>query len=210
MGKIIFVRHAESVANTRGIYQGQTYDTALTIKGRCQARQVGKTVAGMNVTAIYSSPLTRTKETAEIVARRLGLSVKTDSRLIEISHGKWEGHTKSWVKNHYSRLLRTWEIKPGVVQMPGGENLNQVAIRVKEFLGGLKKQKGNTLIVTHDIILRIFLVEILGMTVDNIWRIRLDNCGITIVNLEPRLEITSLNKNDHLKSLEANLDKQAL
>jgi broad specificity phosphatase PhoE len=89
---LLLVRHGETDWNADGRLQGQT-DRPLSDFGRRQARELAETFEGDQIEAIYSSDLDRARETAEIVAERLGLSVDLDPDLREKNWGTWEGLT---------------------------------------------------------------------------------------------------------------------
>jgi len=89
---LLLVRHGETDWNADGRLQGQT-DRPLSEFGRRQARQLADELAREELEAIYSSDLSRARETAEIVAERLGLPVVLDPDLREKDWGTWEGLT---------------------------------------------------------------------------------------------------------------------
>jgi broad specificity phosphatase PhoE len=89
---LLLVRHGETDWNAEGRLQGHT-DTPLNELGRRQARTLADEVAGDGIEAVYSSDLARARETAEIVAERLGLAVVLDPDLRERDWGTWEGLT---------------------------------------------------------------------------------------------------------------------
>ncbi len=198
------MRHGESFANARGIYQGQTYDTGLTQNGECQASLVAKALVKRPITRLYTSCLLRTRQTAEIIGAEIGLVPVYDQNIIEISHGLWEGHKKEWVKKYYQEELNKWQTCPTKAQMPAGENIFEVSERVKKFLIRLKA--GRNLIVTHDAVIRVIICNFLGMSLDNIWKIHLDNCGFTLIDSG---KLLILNENNHLNQL-ADVAGQAL
>lgn len=208
--KLILIRHGESVANKKGIYQGQSYDIGLTPKGKRQAKLVAKRLRKFNIQVIYTSPLRRAKETAKIIAKEFKSEMIVDKNLIEISHGKWEGKTMKWVNKNYQKLYKIWKTKPEEAQMPDGENCGQVMKRVEKFLQNLKVCRGTVVVVTHDLVMRLILAKILGLPLNNIWRIKLDNGAINIVELGQKERVTLLNDTAHLKVHRVNVDKQAL
>jgi broad specificity phosphatase PhoE len=89
---LLLVRHGETDWNADGRLQGQT-DRPLSDYGRGQARQLAEDLEGEGLDAIYSSDLSRARETAEIVGERLGLPVELDPDLREKDWGTWEGLT---------------------------------------------------------------------------------------------------------------------
>ena len=214
MVRLILVRHGESIANKEGIYQGQTYDTGLTKRGVKQARASAKTLAKMKIDKIISSPLRRTKDSAEIIGRQLKTPVLVEHRIIEISHGEWEGKHKEWVKKSYPDLLETWKEKPTEAQMPNGENMEKVSKRINKFLQAVRKNYDgkNILVVGHDLIMRTMIANLLGLSLDHIWNFQLDNGGITILELgrERTSRLVVLNQSIHLKNLISRVDGQAL
>ena len=92
MTTLLLVRHGETDWNADGRLQGQT-DRPLSDYGREQARQLAEDLQGEGFDAIYSSDLSRARETAEIVGARLGLRVELDPDLREKDWGNWEGLT---------------------------------------------------------------------------------------------------------------------
>jgi broad specificity phosphatase PhoE len=90
--RLLLVRHGETDWNADGRLQGQT-DRPLSEFGRTQARRLADALAGEELEAIYSSDLSRARETAEIVGERVGLPVALDPDLREKDWGSWEGLT---------------------------------------------------------------------------------------------------------------------
>lgn len=93
MKSIYFIRHGESVMNAQGLLAGST-DTPLTDTGREQARLAGQQAKELGITLIYASPLSRARETAEIMAREMGHppdQIVFDERLVERHFGSLEG-----------------------------------------------------------------------------------------------------------------------
>ena len=92
MTTLLLVRHGETDWNAEGRLQGQT-DTSLNDYGRRQARRLAERLAERPFDALVASDLSRARETAEILAERLGLSVELDRDLREKDWGSWEGLT---------------------------------------------------------------------------------------------------------------------
>jgi probable phosphoglycerate mutase len=91
LGSIIFLRHGQAKNNTERVLAGRTPGIPLTEKGIDQAEKAAKFLEDMNISAIYSSPIQRAKNTAEIVGKHNSIDVKIDDRLIELDMGKFTG-----------------------------------------------------------------------------------------------------------------------
>jgi broad specificity phosphatase PhoE len=102
---LLLARHGETDWNRDGRWQGHS-NTRLNESGRRQAAELAKQLDGVDV--LYSSDLDRARETAEIVARRLGLEVRFDRRLRERSFGAWEGLTMEDIESRFAEPYRRW------------------------------------------------------------------------------------------------------
>ena len=130
MTTLLLARHGETDWNRDGRWQGQS-DTPLNELGREQARGLAESVDGID--AVYSSDLARARETAEIVAARLGLEVKVDERLRERSFGAWEGLTMDEIERGYEQAHGRWRAGEGH-GAEDAEAFDAFAARVHAFL----------------------------------------------------------------------------
>lgn len=190
------VRHAESIANTQGRYQGQTYDTDLSPKGCLQSQRLGQCLSNERFDRIVSSPLIRTFKTASSVAEFHSLKVATDKRLLESDHGVWSGKTKTEVEKTWPQLFSLWKLKPSQVEFPDGELFLTTQKRVLGWWVEINELDGNTLVVTHDNIIRIILAWIQGKTLDNIWDYPLLPTAVTVIE---QGGLVKLNDTTHLE-----------
>ena len=147
MTTLLLVRHGETDWNRDGRWQGLS-DTRLNDRGREQARELAERVGGIDV--VYSSDLARARETAEIVADRLGLEVRLDARLRERGFGEWEGLNTDEIEERYPEAHRLWKTGEGA----GAENaepFDAFAGRIHDFLDeALERHPGDVvLIVSH-------------------------------------------------------------
>lgn len=213
MRKIIVVRHAESVANTQGIYQGQTYDTGLSPLGKKQAKALAAKLAKEKIDRILTSPLKRTWETAKEISRVLKKEAEIEKNLIETNHGKWEGKSKEWIRRYYRNVLETWENTPSKAVFPKGERFTQTVDRIKKFLHDYE-WTGTNLLVTHDNIIRIMICLSKNISIDNMWGFDLEPAAINIFTIEGvdgSKKITfKLSDAKHLEGLRGNIMVHAL
>jgi phosphoserine phosphatase len=214
MTKFIIVRHGESIANTQGIYQGQTYDTDLSELGKKQAKALAKRVKEMGIVKIMASPLKRTYQTALEASKLLGIPVEKNNLIIETNHGEWEGKSKLWIEQNHRGLYQQWLNSPGEVGFPGGETFLQTFERVQNFIAG-SLSVVNTLIVTHDNIIRIIAAMADGLSLDDIWKYDIEPAAINYfevsgINGKSRLKALKLNDNGHLEGLRVDLGRHAL
>lgn len=211
MARIIITRHAESIANTQGIYQGQTYDTQLSALGRRQALALAGRLTGNGVDKVITSPLLRTRQTAEFIASAAGCMLVTDERIMETNHGDWEGRRKGWIKRKFPKLWRDWQKRPYETAFPNGERFRDAAKRVNQFLLDTK-WGGTVVVVTHDNVIRLMVAQILGLPINAMWNIPLDPAGITTIEVDGRKipKLITINDVSHLDGLRGEVAKHAL
>lgn len=104
---ILMARHGETDWNRDSRFQGHA-DTTLNDAGREQARALAERLVDERIAAVYSSPLLRALETAEIVAARLGLEVRTVEALREVDVGSWSGLTRAEIERRFPEGYRRW------------------------------------------------------------------------------------------------------
>ncbi|HTD63895.1 MAG TPA: histidine phosphatase family protein [Verrucomicrobiae bacterium] len=153
-----FVRHGESEGNAARVFTGQT-DSPLTARGRQQAETVADELATVKFDRIVSSDLSRTRDTAQVIAKRQRIPVETFPELREINVGDRTG-----TPFDEARGLPNWS-DDGFVSWPGGETLDQVLARTLGAIDRLTRESsGKTvLIVGHGGVNRILLSHFLGI-----------------------------------------------
>lgn len=210
---VYLIRHGESVANTQGIYQGQTYDTKLSALGEKQVNALGVFLAQKPIDRVISSPLTRTRDTAEAIAKwHDGLTVEIEPDIIETNHGAWEGKNVHVIEELWPLEYSIWQTQPTKAAFPGGETYADTRTRAlrwwKEVLPTIH---GATAVVTHDNIVRALLVDILDMQPDLLWKMELQPAAITKLKItDGAVKVSEVNNTNHLEGLQANLANHAL
>ena len=204
--RVILARHGETQWNVEGRHQGQTFDIPLSEAGRAQALALGRRLAGQPIARAVASPLLRARQTAELaLGDRAGL-LTTDARLVEISHGAWEGRLASELQAEQPELRQAWRETPHLVRLPGGESFQDVAERawpaLRDACAGLGPEEV-ALVVTHDGVNRALLARILGLDLSRVWAFRQAAVCINLLegsDLE-RLQVVRLNDAAHVTDL---------
>jgi broad specificity phosphatase PhoE len=175
--KLYIARHAETTWNLAGRYQGRR-ESALSARGIQQGFALADTFAALPepVTRIVSSPMQRTRATAGFVGERLNVPVMTDDALIEIAHGTWEGRMREEIAANDPARYKTWREFPADVAFEGGESLPDVMARWQRFRATFAVTEP-TLIVTHDAIVRIALLDIAQRPLTAFWETQVENAG---------------------------------
>ena len=200
MVRLFLVRHAESEWNPVGRYQG-LLDPELSERGRIQAKLLASAFEKEKIDVIYSSPLKRTYQTAVEIASKHNLEVIKEKRIIEIDHGVWSGMLVDEVKERYPEDFRRWLEEPHKVKFEGGESLEEVYERVREFLDFIKQDHQNQTVVavSHTVPMRAMLCALLNIDLSKFWAFGCDNASYTLVHMqEERNVIVKLNITCHL------------
>lgn len=172
--RILLVRHGATVLTAEDRFAGST-DVPLGDEGRQQVRQLAQRLATEPLTAIYSSPMVRTLETARVVAEARGLPVRLVSGLREIDHGHWEGLTRQEAMTRFPAEYAAWEAHPLHAAPAGGENGLAVLTRARAALDTIiSTHPGeHVLVVSHKATIRLLVADLLGLDT-NSYRSRLD------------------------------------
>ncbi|MBC7325685.1 MAG: histidine phosphatase family protein, partial [Moorella sp. (in: Bacteria)] len=109
--RIYLVRHGETEWNNNGRYQGHT-DVALSVSGRRQAELLRERFRSIPLDSVYSSDLSRARETAAVIAAPHGLTIKTEEAFREIDFGFWEGLTYQEITARYPHEWERWRQDP--------------------------------------------------------------------------------------------------
>jgi phosphoserine phosphatase len=214
--RFLLVRHGETDWNRAGKFQGQI-DVPLNDNGRNQASLAAEFLKTIQIDFAFTSPMSRPKETAQVILKdRSGLTLNEDADLREIGHGLWEGKYEAEIKAEYPGELERWQSHPESVQMPEGENLQDVWTRATAAWQKIIVQVGNQaqtgIIVAHDATNKVLLCNLLGLGLADIWKIKQGNGAVTVIDYPDGIEgqpvIQALNLTSHL-SAGGILDKTA-
>ena len=181
MTRLVLVRHAEPEEDARGRCYG-TLDVGLSLQGMQHARQLAEALGSFAYEAVYTSPRTRSVETARPVAAARGLTPLVEADLREIDFGRLEGRTYDEIERSEPELFRAWMETPTLVRFPEGESYDDLRVRAERVLDEIRARHSCAVVVTHGGVVRAGLAAWLRMPGEAIFRLDQRYCGITIVD----------------------------
>ncbi len=181
MTRIFLVRHGQTAWNVGEIFRGRA-DVPLDETGLKEADLAGEALKDETIHAIYSSPLKRSVQTAEGIAKCQNLPVQTLEAIIDISYGEWEGKENAEVKQKYPDLYKLWLTEPHKVRFPGGETLDEVRTRTMSAIEKLvkKHQDESIVLVAHRVPNKVISCAVLGLDNSHFWRIKQDTASTNL------------------------------
>jgi len=202
--RLLLVRHGETEWNRMSRFQGQI-DIPLNDTGKAQAQKAAEFLKDVQIDFAVTSPLSRPKETAQaILAHHPGLDLQEMADLKEIGHGLWEGKLEQEIRAEYDEELTQWKLAPHTVQMPEGENLQEVwdrGVAAWEDIVRKAPLNGTGLVVAHDAVNKAILCHVLGLQPKDIWAVKQGNAAVTVVDypkgLEAKPTVQALNITTH-------------
>jgi probable phosphomutase (TIGR03848 family) len=185
---VLLVRHGRTTANATGVLAGWTPGVHLDDAGIAQAAAAGARLAPVPLAAVVSSPLERTRETAErLLADRVPAPpVHLDERVGECHYGDWTNQPlKTLAKDP---LWKVVQAHPSAAVFPGGEGLAQMAARsvaaVRDWNERLAAEHGPEVVyavVSHGDVIKAVLADALGVHLDAFQRIAVDPASVSVV-----------------------------
>jgi probable phosphoglycerate mutase len=172
--RIYLVRHGATQLTAEDRFSGSA-GVDLSEEGRWQVERLGERLAREGVHAIYSSPLSRAMDTARIIAGACGGEPVPTDGLREISHGRWEGLTRSEVEERFAAEYASWEEDPFTFAPEGGESGLAVLARAMPDLRSIvtRHRDQRVLVVSHKATIRLLISSLLGFDARG-YRDRLD------------------------------------
>ena len=209
MGQIYLVRHGETAWNKAKIFRGRR-DIPLDEQGRLEAACAARALREVPFTRIFSSPLSRARETAEAIAVGRGLAVIADEAFTDIDYGEWTEYWDTEARRKFGDQYRRWKESPHRVKFPGGESLDDVRRRAAPRLTELARQnpEGTIALVSHRVVLKLLLCEAKGLDNSHFWEVRLDTGAISVLEYgNGTLRVAVENDTRHLQGLPDRGDK---
>ena len=161
--RLYLARHGATQLTAEDRFSGAS-GVDLSDEGRWQAERLGARLRDEKLAAIYCSPLSRTVETARIIASSCSVDITMRDELREISHGRWEGLTRKEVESRYADEYLAWEEDPFTFAPEGGESGVAVLARALPEVRRIVTAHADArvLIVSHKATIRLVLSSLLG------------------------------------------------
>lgn len=198
--RIIIIRHGETDWNCRKKTQGMQ-DTNLNEQGVDQSERLAQRLCAFRFEKVFTSPLRRAMQTAEIIARQANCGMITEDALKEIHFGSWEGLTFDEIGGKYPDELQIWNQNPRLVAIPGGESIDFVAERVEKLLAQwYSAYAGRTIVaVSHSVPAKLLVALSVGFPIEKLHSLRMDNASMSVIDCyRERNVLRLLNDTSHL------------
>ena len=178
---MLLVRHGQT-PTTGKVLPGRAPGLHLADQGREQADAAAERIGALTkVSAVYASPLERTRETAAPIAKRLGLKTVVDRGLLECDFGEWTGKELKALSKlpEWSGVQR----HPSGFRFPGGESFPEMQARMAGTLAKLRdRHPGETIVaVSHADPIKAAVAEAVGTPLDLFQRIVISPCSVTAI-----------------------------
>jgi broad specificity phosphatase PhoE len=207
MTTLLLIRHGEVPGISPPQFRGRQ-ELELTERGRAQAQRTAQRVRDgwPDIAAIYCSPRHRTVATAEAIGAPHRLQPKVMPDLDDFNYGTLQGLSPDEAEQRWPELWALWNSAPEAVAFPQGESLADLAARVwrglHNVLEATRGRSGAVVIVAHDSVNRVLLMQLLGMSLRFYRAITQDPCCINVIDEPgPAPQVRLINSTEHLRGL---------
>ena len=193
--RLWLIRHGSTLWNSEQRFCGHS-DIPLSSEGKAQARWLARRLHTQPIAKMYTSDLLRAQQTAEVIAAQCSQSVQiiTTPSWREIAFGAWEGLTYEQITQQFPASLSFFS-DPLSAAPPGGETLQALAQRVRQaFIELVHRDSlsgdGDIVLISHGGPLRVLLSMVLGMALEQQWRLNLAAGSLSAIDFLPIIDDT--------------------
>jgi probable phosphomutase (TIGR03848 family) len=182
----LLIRHGENDFLKQSRLPGRLPDIHLNERGREQAAALSETLKTLPIRAIYSSPLERAVETAEPLAKSLGLPIQLRDGLLDSDVGAWQGLQIKTLRRH--PVWKLVQQQPSQACFPGGESFLAIQARLVREIEAIRvahERRDMLAVIFHSDPIKLVLAHYLGLPLDNIQRLSVSAGSVSILALAP-------------------------
>lgn len=185
MTTIFLIRHGLTALTGTRLY-GRAPGIDLDERGRAQAERLVDRFAGVRLTALYSSPLERCRQTVAPLAAAQRLEMRVSGALEEMDAGRWTNRRLSSLRS--TALWRTVQDRPSEFRFPGGESFLEAEQRLVGEIDRIARRhpRGRVAIASHGDMVKIAIAHYLGSGLDRFQRLAADVASVSVIHLSPR------------------------
>jgi len=186
MARIAYlVRHGQTASSRRKAYSGRS-DVALTEIGREQAHAAARRLAELGFDAVFTSPLSRARDTAQAIADATGAPLTVDERLTEVDYHAFEGFDRAGARAKFGQAFEDWRADPFGSPVAGMEPLGDALVRARAATADALDAVERPVIVGHQGILRVVLIALGELEEEDYFTLRLHEAEPVVVEA-PRI-----------------------
>ena len=201
MGEILLVRHGETNWNREGRFRGLA-DVPLNENGLFEADATAQRIAReWTLAALYSSPIRRARQTAEIIGALTGQEIRIVNDLADVDFGEWQGLTGDEAAQRDPAVMHLYREVPSRARIPGGETFIAAGSRAYSALAAiaLAHDRETVAVVAHTEINRLIILAAMRASIDCIWRLGQGTCAINLLRFHDGvIDVVSVNDRCHL------------
>ena len=206
MTKLLLTRHGHVEGIKPERFRGRA-ELELTTRGIAEAEALAGRIAGSwKPVAVYTSPQHRAVVTGEIVAAACGVGTSPLPGLMDINYGAWQMRIQDEMKAEQPDAFRRWRETPELMRFPGGDSLQDVAVRgIGALRQILERHPTDTVVlVGHDSVNRVLLGHFLEQPPGAYWRLAQSPCCLNEIDVTAgRIRVERINDTSHLDRLAA-------
>ena len=200
---VLLVRHGQTESNITGYFMGWSNEDISEL-GYAQAHNLSSRLAEFPIASVYTSPLRRTMNTARILAEPHKLEPTVMDDLIEIGLGDWQGLHRDEISQQWPETWKQSRIDPSDISLPNGESFQQVTARAERAFNRIVANNADqqALVVTHDVVIRVLVAHVLGVSNSIYRRLEIGNASLSIIRVENgKARIVTINDISHLNGI---------
>ena len=181
MTRLLLIRHGDTDVAGR-VLTGRSAGVHLNHRGRAQAADLDRRLAGSTIDRLWASPLERTQETAAALAQARGLTVEALPELQEVAFGDWQGCTMEGLQG--DAVWARYNAHRSLYGTPGGESMAEIQVRMVQVLhrAAAEQPGGCIALVSHGDPIRALLTHLLGIALDLAGRLEVSPASISVAD----------------------------